>query len=129
MTDQSATNKEALVHYRDETQEVSCPYGTVERIMTGGQGGIANVHVVTVSEGGSHFHAAYDEVYYVLSGQGQIRLGEKEHPLRPGAVVTIPSGLVHSLVAEPGSMLEFIIFGTPAMSVEDPAARPQKPAS
>lgn len=63
---------EPVVRYLDQTAPVSCPYGEVARVVTGGLGGVANVHVVTVSEGKAHYHAAYDEVYYVLAGRGTL---------------------------------------------------------
>ena len=118
-----------LVRYRDATQPVDCPYGNVQRIVTGGDGGIANVHLVRVTKGGAHYHQAYDEVYYVLSGRGRIWLGDDVSELRPGAVVTIPAGLPHALEGDEGETLEFVIFGTPAMSIDDDRARPLKPAA
>ena len=121
-----APERSALVHYRNETDAVSCPYGDVTRVVTAGAGGVANVHVVRVTEGSEHFHAEYDEVYYVLSGQGTIDIGGAESELRPGAVAVIPRGIPHSLAARPGDTLEFIIFGTPAMAIDDERARPRK---
>lgn len=120
------TEKTALVHYRDETEPTSCPYGDVTRVVTGGDGGIANVHVVRVTKGTTHHHTDYDEVYYLLSGRGSITIAAMEYELRPGAVVVIPRGLPHSLEAVEGDTLEFIIFGTPAMSIDDERARPRK---
>ncbi len=121
----SDSKPEGYISYRDETQAIDCPYGHVERIVTGGAGGIANVHVVTVTKGGRHYHAEYDEVYYVLRGEGTITLGTEVKELRPGAAVVIPRGLEHDLDAKPGSELEFIIFGTPACSVDSEEARPR----
>ncbi len=120
------TERTPLVRHRDETDLIQCPYGDVARVVTNGDGGIANVHVVRVTKGGEHFHAEYDEVYYVLAGRGTITLGAETHPLRPGTVTVIPRGLRHSLEAEEGDTLEFIIFGTPAMSFDDEGARPRK---
>ena len=60
--------RQPLVSHRDETAPTDCPYGHVQRIVTGGEGGVANVHVVRVTEGATHVHTGYDEVYYVLSG-------------------------------------------------------------
>ena len=119
------TERRPLVHYRDETEPTSCPYGDVTRVVTGGQGGIANVHVVRVTKGTTHYHAEYDEVYYVLSGRGSITIAETDHALRPGAVVVIPRGIPHSLEADGGDTLEFIIFGSPAMAIDDERARPR----
>lgn len=115
----------ALVAYLDETTASDCPYGHVHRVVTGGAGGVANVHVVRVSRGSRHYHRSYDEVYYVLSGRGSIEIEGVSHPLRPGAVVVIPRGLRHSLEAADGDELEFVIFGTPAISVDDERARPR----
>jgi len=115
-----------IVKYRDETEVVRCPYGDVARIVTGGEGGVANVHVVRVTRGSQHYHLAYDEVYYVLSGKGTLNLAGTGRELRPGAVAVIPAGTPHSLKADPGEVLEFIIFGTPPLPITDDRARPRK---
>lgn len=117
-----------LVHYLDETDALDCPYGDVRRVVTGGKGGVANVHVVRVSCGKPHSHRGYDEVYFVLGGRGRIRLDAHEHELRSGAVVVVPAGTVHSLEAEEGDTLEFVIFGVPPMPIEDERFRPIPPA-
>jgi mannose-6-phosphate isomerase-like protein (cupin superfamily) len=43
-----------------------------------------------------HFHA-YDEVVYVLAGEGELVIGGETAPLRPGACVHLPARLVHCL--------------------------------
>ena len=87
---------------------------------------MANVHVVEVTAGGRHRHAAYDEVYYVLAGTGTLELEEGEkYLLRPGAAAVIPAGTAHSLQADPGVRLKFVIFGSPAMDMSDFRAAPQ----
>ena len=111
--------KMPIVRYLDKTEATSCPYGTTERVVTGGEGGVANVHVITVTKGGEHYHRDYDEVYFVLDGEGVITLDGEEHELRYGAVVVVPSGVVHSLEATGGQPLRFVIFGHPGMSVSD----------
>ena len=119
--------RQPLVRHRDETPPIDCPFGHVQRIVTGGAGGVANVHVVKITKGTPHLHTGYDEVYYVLSGTGTITLGQETHPLRPGSVAVIPAGVPHSLEAQPGQQLEFVIFGTPPMSIDDDRAKPVKP--
>ena len=118
--------KEPLVRHRDQTSSIDCPFGHVQRIVTGGEGGVANVHVVKITKGTPHLHTGYDEVYYLLSGTGTITLGEDFHPLRPGTVAVIPARVPHSLEADPGEELEFIIFGTPPMTMDDERAKPRK---
>lgn len=119
--------REPLVRYRSQTPAQACPYGQVERIITGGDGGVANVHVVTVTQGTVHAHAGYDEVYYALNGEGTVIIDQQEHRVEPGAVVVIPAGTPHSLQADSGHRLEFVIFGTPPMPLTDERARPQHP--
>ncbi len=43
-----------------------------------------------------HFHR-YDEVVYVLSGEGALHIDGESAPLRAGACVHLPAGLVHCL--------------------------------
>ena len=93
----TAQAKTALVRYRQSTPSQECPYGSVERLVTAGEGGVANIHVVTVTKGLPHVHSGYDEVYYVLSGSGTLQLGGEARPLRPGAVAVIPAGVEHAL--------------------------------
>ena len=95
-------------------------------MVTGGRGGIANVHVVKVTQGLPHLHTGYDEVYYVLSGSGTITLNGQVSRLRPGSVVVIPAGVSHALQADPEKELEFVIFGTPPLSMDDARAKPRK---
>jgi len=118
---------EPLVRYRDETSALTCPYGEVQRIITGGAGGVANVHVIRVTQGDVHMHAGYDEVYYVLAGNGQIILEGTPYRLRPGAALIIPSRIAHAIQADEGEVLEFVIVGSPAMTIDDLRFVPQKP--
>jgi mannose-6-phosphate isomerase-like protein (cupin superfamily) len=120
-------DKRVLVRYRDMTGVDPCPYGQACRIVTGGEGGVANVHVITVNQAGLHFHRQYDEVYYVLAGTGVVMIAGADHSLRPGAVVVIPAGIPHELYAAADGPLEFVIFGTPAMAIDDPRACPERP--
>jgi quercetin dioxygenase-like cupin family protein len=43
-----------------------------------------------------HFHT-YDEVIYVLEGEGRLEIGGEQAPLRPGSCVHLPARLVHCL--------------------------------
>jgi len=115
-----------IVRYLDQVKPVDCPYGNVRRVITGGEGS-ANVHVVRVSKGGEHFHRGYDEVYYFLSGTGILTMNNKTYTLGPGTVVNIPAGVVHDLESGDDTPLEFIIFGSPPMAIEDDRAKPIKP--
>jgi mannose-6-phosphate isomerase-like protein (cupin superfamily) len=121
------TTKQPVVRHRDETPPADWPFGQMHRIVTGGEGGVANVHVAMVTKRLPQFyHTGYDEIYYVVSGTGVITLDRITHPLRPGTVVVIPAGVLHSLEADPGQELEFVIFGAPPMPIEDERAKPRR---
>jgi mannose-6-phosphate isomerase-like protein (cupin superfamily) len=36
-----------------------------------------------------------DEVYYILSGRGKIRVGTKDYPVEPGSIVYVPADVDH----------------------------------
>ena len=52
-------------------------------------------------EQAGHTHAVGDKLYYVLSGQGRIRVDTDERPVRPGDLVCAPAGSDHA-VKNPG---------------------------
>jgi mannose-6-phosphate isomerase-like protein (cupin superfamily) len=118
--------QQSLVLHRDECSPSDWQFGKIQRIVTGGKGGVANVHVATTQNLPQFFHTGYDEIYYVLSGTGIVTLDGKSYPLRPGSVVVIPAEVRHSLEASKGVELEFVIFGTPPISIEDERAKPKR---
>jgi len=64
-----------------------------------------------------HFHL-YDEVGYILAGEGAFHVGGESAPLRPGSCFHLPARLVHSLENfGPGEMQVLGVFrpaGSPA---------------
>jgi len=52
-------------------------------------------------EQAGHRHAIGDKLYYVLSGQGRIRVDTDDRPVRPGDLVCAPAGADHA-VKNPG---------------------------
>ena len=64
-----------------------------------------------------HFHL-YDEVGYILAGEGAIHVGDESAPLRPGSCFHLPARLVHCLENHgPGEMQVLGVFrpaGSPA---------------
>jgi mannose-6-phosphate isomerase-like protein (cupin superfamily) len=64
-----------------------------------------------------HFHK-YDEVIYILEGEGTLHIGGEEAPLGPGACVHLPATLVHCLANTGDSEMQLLgVFrpsGSPA---------------
>jgi uncharacterized cupin superfamily protein len=60
-----------------------------------------------------HCHAAEEEIFFVLDGDGTLLLGDDEHPVRAGSVVARPpgTGVAHAFRAGDGA-LTLLAFGT-----------------
>jgi hypothetical protein len=44
-----------------------------------------------------HVHDRVDEVIYVVAGEGAVRIGEEQNPVRAGSLVFVPNGNGHSI--------------------------------
>jgi mannose-6-phosphate isomerase-like protein (cupin superfamily) len=62
-----------------------------------------------------HFHR-YDEVIYVLAGEGVLEIGGEQAPIRPGTCIHLPRELVHCLVNTGEGELRVLGVFTPAGS-------------
>jgi mannose-6-phosphate isomerase-like protein (cupin superfamily) len=75
------------------------------------------VGYIPVGRAPDHFHK-YDEVVYVLEGEGALHIDGESAPLRPGSSVHLPARLVHCLEnVGPGEMRVLGVFrpaGSPA---------------
>jgi len=54
-----------------------------------------------------------DEVYYVLSGRGQIRVGDEERPVRTGSIIFVGKGVPHRFHTITEDM-DILVFFAPA---------------
>ncbi len=54
-----------------------------------------------------------DEVYYVVSGRGSIKVGEEDYPVEDGSVVYIGAGVEHRFY-DIGEDLAILVFFAPA---------------
>jgi mannose-6-phosphate isomerase-like protein (cupin superfamily) len=79
-----------------------------------------------------HFHL-YDEVGYILAGEGAFHVGDESAPLLPGSCFHLPARLVHSLENHgPGEMRVLGVFrpaGSPAEAYYPDGAAAAVPAS
>ena len=73
------------------------------------------VHVVDIDGAKEHYHKVATELYYVLDGEGAVRLNGDEHPVRTGSLVHIPPGVVHGAVGR----MRVLVVGVPDVSDDD----------
>ena len=66
-----------------------------------------------------HHHTVADEVYFVSSGRGRIRVDGDERPLLPGDVVQIRPGQRHKLWNDGPDNLVLIVTCAPAYTPDD----------
>ena len=66
-----------------------------------------------------HYHAATEEIYYVLSGRGRMRIGDQERLVGPGDAIAIPPGSVHTICNIGSETLKFLCCCAPAYEHDD----------
>ncbi len=66
-----------------------------------------------------HHHNKTQEIYYILSGQGSMRVGRETQPVGPGDAIAIPPGASHQ-IANPGTgVLKFLCCCAPGYEHQD----------
>jgi mannose-6-phosphate isomerase-like protein (cupin superfamily) len=105
----------------DEAEVEAATAGRMFRLLATPEVGCSTVTqfvgYIPVGRAPDHFHR-YDEVIYVLEGEGALHVDGESAPLRPGTCVHLPSRLVHCLEnSGPGEMQVLGVFrpaGSPA---------------
>ncbi len=62
-----------------------------------------------------HNHRANEEMFYILQGNGQIRIGENTYPIRPGDVIACPAGgkeTAHQIINTGAEELRYLAVST-----------------
>ena len=66
-----------------------------------------------------HHHVETEEIYYVLSGEGLMRVGDQTRPVGPGDAVAIPPGASHQISNTGPGVLKFLCCCAPGYEHED----------
>ena|ERR1051325_11376198 len=59
----------------------------------------------------SHEHKDHEEVYYIIKGEGKIKIDRESAKFRDGDVIYIPEKAMHSITNDGETMVEFLAFG------------------
>jgi mannose-6-phosphate isomerase-like protein (cupin superfamily) len=58
-----------------------------------------------------HLHEDHEEVYYIINGTGNIKMGNEEVRFRDGDIIYIPENTTHSIINDGEEMIDFLAFG------------------
>jgi mannose-6-phosphate isomerase-like protein (cupin superfamily) len=67
----------------------------------------------------AHYHRQTEEIYYILTGGGQMTIGNEMRQVGPGDAIAIPPGEVHQIVNNGDVALVFLCCCAPAYEHED----------
>ncbi len=67
-----------------------------------------------------HRHVETEEIYYILQGEGRMRVGDDERRVGPGDAIAIPPGAKHTLLnTGSGAVLKLLCCCAPAYEHAD----------
>jgi mannose-6-phosphate isomerase-like protein (cupin superfamily) len=66
-----------------------------------------------------HHHVRTEEIYYILEGQGLMRVGQEAAAVGPGDAIAIPPGASHQIVNTGSGPLRFLCCCAPGYEHED----------
>jgi mannose-6-phosphate isomerase-like protein (cupin superfamily) len=85
-----------IIRNAADVAPVACPCGEARRIITGADGSDVSIHRVTISrDAQKHYHTRLTEYYVILSGEGEMELGDERVAVKAGDVIMIPPGVAH----------------------------------
>jgi mannose-6-phosphate isomerase-like protein (cupin superfamily) len=58
-----------------------------------------------------HTHDDHEEIYYIIAGRGNIKIGNETTKFRDGDIIYIPEKSAHSITNDGEEMVEFLAFG------------------
>lgn len=61
-------------------------------------------------DGPPHFHDEKEQVFYVTSGIGIVKLGDEQHEVKPGCLVYLPAGLKHQTITTSDEPLCYLLY-------------------
>ena len=67
----------------------------------------------------AHHHVKTEEIYYLLKGEGTIRIGHETRKVGVGDAIAIPPGVVHQITNTGRGVLAFLCCCAPGYEHED----------
>jgi mannose-6-phosphate isomerase-like protein (cupin superfamily) len=67
----------------------------------------------------AHYHPKTEEIYYILSGKGQMQIGSERREVVPGDAIAIPPGQIHQITNSGSDALTFLCCCAPGYEHDD----------
>ena len=67
----------------------------------------------------THYHPKAEEIYYILRGEGRMKIGEEERRVGPGDAIAIPAGTLHQIRHQGQEELVFLCCCAPGYEPDD----------
>ncbi len=83
------------------------------------QQSLAEARVAPGASTTPHYHPRTEEIYYILAGMGQMRLGDEQQTVGPGDAIAIPPGQVHAITNTGRETLLFLCCCAPGYEHSD----------
>jgi len=84
-----------------ELEAIACPCGSSRRAFTDDPDGVASIHLVEIKEDARpHYHKILTEIYYILSGEGEMELDGQRLKVQPGDAILIKPGCRHRAIGQ-----------------------------
>jgi len=80
---------------------------------------LAEARVAPGASTAPHFHRVTEEIYYILSGEGQMQLAKEQRRVGPGDAIAIPPGMIHTITNTGATPLTFLCCCAPGYEHED----------
>ena len=55
-----------------------------------------------------HYHPVTEEIYFILEGTAEMRIGDEIEPVGPGDAIAIPPGMTHTIRNDGPQVLRFL---------------------
>lgn len=81
--------------------------------------GLAIGSVLPGKDAMPHYHAISEEIYYIISGRGNVKVNGKKYEVLRGSVIYVPTNAIHELQNSANEELKVLCLSSPAYTDED----------
>jgi len=80
---------------------------------------LAEARIASGGRTTAHYHPRTEEIYYIVAGQGKMRIGEELRDVGPGDAIAIPPGAIHQITNTGGEELKLLCCCAPGYEDSD----------